>query len=140
MGIGRIIAAVTGIVLIAFACALTIWTTLTSKDMSSVGVSGMFVVGLLLTLAGLFDLKPSSLEFGKDGINLQLVAEAVKHVKDSAQEEASKVAADPEVKEAVVGAKTDGDAQRVAADISRRILHAMPATADLTRKAISSLR
>jgi hypothetical protein len=89
---------------------------------------------------GLLDLRPSSLAFGKDGVTLQLVADAVKNVKETAQQEAAKVAIDQTVKDAVVGAKTDDDAEKVAAQITQRILAALPATADLTREAMSGLR
>jgi hypothetical protein len=139
MNAGRTISAAAGLLLIVAACVLTYWATVTGKALSGVGIGGMFTVGVLLTLAGLFDMRPSSLAFGKDGVALQLVADAVKDVKASAQQEAARVATDPDVTGAVVGAKTDDDAQRVAADISQRIVGALPATADLTRLALRSL-
>jgi hypothetical protein len=140
MNIGRVVSAVTGIILIAVASALTVWATVAAKNISSVGIGGMFVVGVLLTIAGLLDLRPSSLAFGKDGVTLQLVADAVKNVKEQAAQEASKIATDPDVRSAVVGAKTDDDAGKVAADISQRIMQALPATADVTRAALEALK
>ncbi|MCW2638761.1 MAG: hypothetical protein JWP76_1067 [Dactylosporangium sp.] len=140
MNIGRVIGALAGILLIAAACWLTFWATLSGKAISSVGIGGMFVVGVVLTGVGLLDLRPSSLAFGKDGVTLQLVADAVRNVKETAQQEAAKVAIDQTVKDAVAGAKTEDDAEKVVAQITQRILSALPATADLTRDALSSLR
>jgi hypothetical protein len=133
------VAAVGGIVLVAAGTVLTFWATFTGKSINSVGLGGMFVVGIFLTLAGVLDLRPSSLAFGKDGVTLQLVADAVANVKATAAQEASKIATDPSVREAVVGAKTDNDAAKVAAEISQRIVQAMPATAALTREALEKL-
>jgi hypothetical protein len=137
---GRVVGALVGTLLIVAACTLTFWATLTGKPVNSVGIGGMFVVGVLLALAGLLDMRPSSLAFGKDGVTLQLVADAVQNVKETAAEVASKIAADPAVKEAVVGAKTEGDAEKIAADITQRVVRALPATADLTRKALDALQ
>jgi hypothetical protein len=137
--VGRVVGALTGILLIAAACVLTFWATLTGRSISSVGIGGMFVVGVILTGVGLLDLRPSSLAFGKDGVSLQLVADAVRNVKDSAQEEAAKVATDQTVKDAVACAKTEDDAEKVVAQITERILSALPATADLTREALNAL-
>jgi hypothetical protein len=39
----------------------------------------------------------------------------------------------------VVGAKSEGEAKRVAADISQRFVHALPATAEVTRGALDAL-
>jgi hypothetical protein len=139
MNVGRVVCAVAGTVLLAAASTLTIWATIADKSISSVGIGGMFVVSVLLTLAGLLDMRPSSLAFGKDGVTLQLIADAVKDVKESAALEATKIATDQSVRDAVVGAKTDNDAEKVAADISQRIVQALPATADLTRKALDAL-
>ncbi|MGC9664931.1 hypothetical protein ACNTMW_00035 [Planosporangium sp. 12N6] len=140
MSIGRVVGALLGIVLIVAACVLTFWATLAGRAVNSVGVGGMFVVGVIMTGMGLLDLRPSSLAFGKDGVTLQLVADAVKNVKDSAQDEAAKVATDQTVKDAVTCAKTEDDAERVVAQIAQRIVQALPATADLTREALSTLR
>jgi hypothetical protein len=139
MKVGRVVCAVAGMVLLATASALTVWASLAEKSISAVGIGGMFVVSVLLTIAGLLDMRPSSLAFGKDGVTLQLIADAVKDVKQSAAEEATKIATDPDVRDAVVGAKTENDAEKVAADISQRIVQALPATADLTRKALDAL-
>jgi hypothetical protein len=139
MNVGRVVCAVAGMVLLAAASALTVWASIEEKTISPVGIGGMFVVSVLLTIAGLLDMRPSSLAFGKDGVTLQLIADAVKNVKDSAAQEATKIAADPDVRDAVVGAKTDNDAEKVAADISQRIVQALPATADLTRKALDAM-
>jgi hypothetical protein len=139
MKVGRVVCAVAGMVLLATASALTVWASLAEKSISAVGIGGMFVVSVLLTIAGLLDMRPSSLAFGKDGVTLQLIADAVKDVKQTAAEEATKIAADPDVRDAVVGAKTENDAKKVAADISQRIVQALPATADLTRKALDAL-
>jgi hypothetical protein len=139
MNIGRVVGALAGILLIAAACWLTFWATLAAKTISSVGIGGMFVVGVVLTGVGLLDLRPSSLAFGKDGVTLQLVADAVKNVKETAQQEAARVAVDQTVMDAVVGAKTGDDAEKVAAQITQRILAALPATADLTRDALHAL-
>lgn len=140
MRLGRIVSAVGGIVLVVAGTVLTFWASLAGKAVNSVGLGGIFVVAIFLTLAGVLDLRPSSLAFGKDGVTLQLVAEAVKNVKATAVEEASKIATDPGVREAVVGAKTDIDAAKVAEVISQRIVNAMPATADLTGRALRSLQ
>jgi hypothetical protein len=139
MNIGRAIGALAGILLIGAACWLTFWATLSGKAISSVGIGGMFVVGVILAGVGLLDLRPSSLAFGKDGVSLQLVADAVKNVKDSAEQEAAKVAVDQTVKDAVACANTEDDAEKVVAQITQRILAALPATADLTREALSAL-
>jgi hypothetical protein len=139
MNVGRVVCAVAGIVLLATASALTVWASIKEKTISPVGIGGMFVVSVLLTIAGLLDMRPSSLAFGKDGVTLQLIADAVKDVKQSAADEATKIATDPNVRDAVVGAKTDNDAEKVAADISQRMVQALPATADLTRKALDAL-
>jgi hypothetical protein len=139
MKVGRIVCAVVGVVLLAVASTLTVWATIVDKSISAVGIGGMFVVSVLLTIAGLLDMRPSSLAFGKDGVTLQLIADAVKDVKESAAQEATKIATDPDVRDAVVGAKTDNDAGKVAADISQRIMQALPATADLTRKALDAM-
>jgi hypothetical protein len=139
MKVGRVVCAVAGMVLLATASALTVWASLAEKSISAVGIGGMFVVSVLLTIAGLLDMRPSSLAFGKDGVTLQLIADAVKDVKQTAAEEATKIASDPDVRDAVVGAKTENDAEKVAADISQRIVQALPATADLTRKALDAL-
>jgi hypothetical protein len=140
MKIGRMVGALAGILLTAAASALTFWAAMAGKTLSSVGVGGMFAVGVILTGVGLLDLRPSSLAFGKDGVTLQLVADAVKNVKDSAEQEAAKVATDQTVKDAVACAKTEHDAEKVVAQITQRIVQALPATADLTRVALSSLR
>jgi uncharacterized membrane protein len=140
MKVGRVLSAVCGLILVAAGTALTFWASLTSRSVNSVGVGGIFVVGIFLTLAGVLDLQPSSLAFGKDGVTLQLVAEAVKNVKATASEAAAKVATDPSVQQAVVGAKTETDAAKVAEDITQRIVNAMPATADLTGQALRSLK
>jgi hypothetical protein len=139
MNTGRILSAVIGTVLLVAATALTIWATLAEKTISAVGIGGMFVVSVLLTIAGLLDMRPSSLAFGKDGVTLQLIADAVKDVKETAAQEATKIAADPQIREAVVGAKTEHEAEKVAADISQRMVQSLPATADLTRKALDAL-
>jgi hypothetical protein len=139
MNVGRVVCAVAGLVLLATASALTVWATMVAKSISPVGIGGMFVVSVLLTIAGLLDMRPSSLAFGKDGVTLQLIADAVKDVKQTAAEEATKIATDPDVRDAVVGAKTDNDAEKVAADISQRMVQALPATADLTRKALDAM-
>jgi hypothetical protein len=39
----------------------------------------------------------------------------------------------------VVDAKNESEAKRVAADISQRLVHALPATAEMTRKALDAL-
>jgi hypothetical protein len=140
MDFGRVVGAVTGILLTAAACVLTFWATLTGRTINSVGIAGMFVVGVILTGVGLLDLRPSSLAFGKDGVTLQLVADAVKNVKETAQQEAAKVATDQTVKDAVAGAKTEDDVEKVVAQITQRIIEALPATADMTREALSVLR
>ncbi len=139
MNVGRVVCAVAGMVLLAAASALTVWATIAEKSISAIGIGGMFVVSVLLSIAGLLDMRPSTLAFGKDGVTLQLIADAVKDVKDSAAQEATKIAADPDVRDAVVGAKTDNDAEKVASDISQRIVQALPATADLTRKALDAM-
>jgi hypothetical protein len=139
MNVGRVVCAVAGMVLLAAASTLTVWATIANKSISAVGIGGMFVVSVLLAIAGLLDMRPSSLAFGKDGVTLQLIADAVRDVKQSAAEEATKIATDPDVRDAVVGAKTENDAEKVAADISQRIVQALPATADLTRKALDAL-
>jgi hypothetical protein len=100
----------------------------------------MFVVGVILTGVGLLDLRPSSLAFGKDGVSLQLVADAVKNLKETAQQEAAKVAVDQTVKDAVTCAKTEDDAEKVVAQITQRIIEALPPTADMTRAALGVLR
>lgn len=137
---GRIVSGTVGILLIALGSGLTWWAMAAGKTVSSVGLGGIFVVGVLLVLAGLFGLTPSSLAFGKEGVTLQLVADAVKDVKENVAQNATKVAADPAVMDAVVGAKTEGDAEKIAASITQRIVDAMPATADLTRRALDSLK
>ena len=139
MNVGRVVCAVAGMVLLATASALTVWASIAEKSISAVGIGGMFVVSVLLTIAGLLDMRPSSLAFGKDGVTLQLIADAVKDVKQTAAEEATKIATDPNVRDAVVGAKTQNDAEKVAAEISQRIVQALPATADMTRKALDAL-
>jgi hypothetical protein len=139
MNVGRVVCAVAGLVLLATASTLTVWATMAAKSINVVGIGGMFVVSVLLTIAGLLDMRPSTLAFGKDGVTLQLIADAVKDVKQTAAEEATKIATDPDVRDAVVGAKTDNDAEKVAADISQRIVQALPATADLTRKALDAM-
>lgn len=139
MNVGRVVCAVAGTVLLAVASGLTVWATVVNKSINGVGIGGMFVVAVLLSIAGLLDMRPSSLAFGKDGVTLQLIADAVRDVKQTAAQEATKIATDPEVREAVVGAKTENDAEKVAADISQRIVQALPATADLTRKALDAL-
>jgi len=138
--VGRIVSGVVGIILIGLGSGLTWWAMAADKSISSVGIGGIFVVGVLLTLAGLLGRAPSSLAFGKEGVTLQLVADAVKDVKENVALSATKVAADAAVMEAVVDAKTEGDAEKVAAAITQRIVDAMPATADLTRRALESLR
>jgi hypothetical protein len=138
--VGRIVSGVAGIILIGLGSGLTWWAMAADKTISSVGIGGIFVVGVLLTLAGLLGRAPSSLAFGKDGVTLQLVADAVKDVKDNVTLSATKVAADSAIQDAVVEAKTVGDAEKVAAAITQRIVDAMPATADLTRRALDSLR
>jgi hypothetical protein len=140
MNIGRVIGALVGILLIAAACWLTFWATLSGKTMNSVGIGGMFIVGVVLTGVGLLDLRPSSLAFGKDGVTLQLVADAVRNVKDTAQQMATEVAADPTVKDAIASANTEDDATKIVEQITQRIMAALPATADLTREALSSLQ
>ena len=139
MNVGRVVCAIAGLVLLATASALTVWATMASKSISPVGIGGMFVVSVLLSIAGLLDMRPSSLAFGKDGVTLQLIADAVRDVKESAAQEATKIATDPSVRDAVVGAKTENDAEKVASDISQRIVQALPATADLTRKALDAM-
>jgi alkylation response protein AidB-like acyl-CoA dehydrogenase len=139
MNIGRFTSAVAGHLLLAAACGLTIWATLTEKAVSAVGIGGMFAIGVLLTLAGLLGMRPSSLAVGKDGVTLQLVADAVAHVKETAVQEATRIATDPTVRDAVVDAKSESEAKRVAADISQRLVHALPATAEMTRKALDAL-
>ena len=139
MNVGRVVCAVAGMVLLAAASALTIWASIAEKSISAVGIGGMFVVSVLLTIAGLLDMRPSSLAFGKDGVTLQLIADAVRDVKETAAQEATKIASDPDVRDAVVGAKTENDAEKVASDISQRIVQALPATADLTRKALDAM-
>jgi hypothetical protein len=140
MDFGRVVGAVAGILLTAAACVLTFWATLTGRTINSVGIAGMFVVCVILTGVGLLDLRPSSLAFGKDGVTLQLVADAVRNVKETAQQEAAKVATDQTVKDAVAGAKTEDDVEKVVAQITQRIIEALPATADMTREALSVLR
>lgn len=139
MKLGRVIGALVGILVIAAGCGLTFWATLNNRTVNSVGLGGIFVVGVILTGVGLLDLRPSSLAFGKDGVTLQLVADAVRNVKDTAQQAATAVAADPTVKDAVTCAKTDDDAEKIVAQITQRIVAALPATADLTRDALSVL-
>jgi hypothetical protein len=140
MNFGRVVGAVTGVLLTAAACVLTFWAALAGRTISSVGIAGMFLVGVILTGVGLLDLRPSSLAFGKDGVTLQLVADAVRNVKETAQQEAAKVATDQTVKDAVAGAKTEDDVEKVVAQITQRIVQALPATADMTREALSGLR
>jgi hypothetical protein len=140
MKFGRMIGALAGILIIAAACWLTFWATLSGKALNSVGIGGMFLVGVILTGVGLLDLRPSSLAFGKDGVTLQLVAEAVKNVKETAQQMATEVAADRTVTDAVTSAETQDDAAKIVEQISRRIVAALPATADLTRDALSTLQ
>jgi hypothetical protein len=139
MDIGRVASAVAGNLLLAAACGLTIWATVAEKTISAVGVGGMFVIGVLLTLAGLLGMRPSSLAVGAGGVTLQLVADAVQHVKETAAQEATRIVTDPTVREAVVGAKNESEAKRVTADISQRLVHALPATAEVTRKALDAL-
>jgi hypothetical protein len=139
MNIGRVASAVAGNLLLAVACGLTIWATIAEKTINAVGIGGMFVIGVLLTLAGPLGVRPSSLALGKDGVTLQLVADAVAHVKETAAQEATRIATDPTVRDAVVGAKNESEAKRVAADISQRLVHALPATAEMTRKALDAL-
>jgi hypothetical protein len=140
MRLGRIIGALTGILVITAACGLTFWATLSGKPVNSVGIGGMFLVGVILTGVGLLDLRPSSLEFGKDGVTLQLVADAVKNVKETAQQMATQVAADQTVTDAVTSAETEADATKIVEQITQRIVGALPATADLTRDALSTLQ
>jgi hypothetical protein len=139
MNIGRVASAVAGNLLLTAACGLTIWATIAEKTISAVGIGGMFVIGVLLTLAGLLGMRPSSLALGKDGVTLQLVADAVQHVKETAVQEATRIATDPTVREAMVGAKNESEAKRVAVDITQRLVHALPATAEVTRKALDAL-
>ncbi|NJC73301.1 hypothetical protein HC031_26795 [Planosporangium thailandense] len=140
MKVGRVIGAAVGILVIAAGCGLTFWAAVHDKTISSVGIGGIFVVGVILTGVSLLDLRPSSLAFGKDGVTLQLVADAVKNVKDTAQQAATAVAADPTVKDAVACAKTEDDAEKIVGQITQRIVQALPATADLTRDALGVLR
>jgi hypothetical protein len=44
------------------------------------------------------------------------------------------------VKDAVANAKTDDDAEKIVEHIAQRIVAALPATADLTRDALSALQ
>src|SRR5256885_15820817 len=103
MGIGRVVSAVGGNLLLAAACGLTIWATVAGRPVSAVGIGGMFVIGVLLTLAGLLGMRPSALAFNKDGVTLQLVADAVAQVKETAAREATRIVTDPTVRDAVVG-------------------------------------
>jgi hypothetical protein len=138
--IGRVVSGIAGIILIGLGAGLTWWAMAADKSISSVGIGGIFVVGVLLAVAGLLGRAPSSLAFGKDGVTLQLVADAVKDVKETVTMNATRVAADTAIKDAVVEAKTPDDAEKIAATITQRIVDSMPATADLTRRALESLR
>ena len=138
--IGRVVAGIVGVALIGIGCGLTWWATVSGKPISAVGVGGIFVVGIFMSLAGLSGVVPTSLSFNKDGVAMQLVADTSNQVKKSAQEAANKVAADPTVTDAIVGAKTQEDADKISSSITKKILDSLPATADLTRQALDKLR
>jgi hypothetical protein len=135
----RLVIAFAGLALLGIGTGLTWYGTVEAKPVSAVGVGGLFVVGVLLVLAGFLAVTPAALKVTKDGVTLQLVAEAVKDMKESAGEGVEKAAADPAILDKVKTARTDEEAQAVVAAVAETITSSMPATADVTARALEKL-
>jgi hypothetical protein len=130
----RLSSAALGVVLIVSAGGVTVWSTISGKPLSGVGVGGLFVAGLLLVFAGLLGVRPSSLTLGRDGATVQFVADAVKEMKESSKAGARQATADASLLEQIKTASSDQDAAAAVAKVARQIVDAMPATADITAK------
>jgi hypothetical protein len=126
-----------GALLVTAGVAATIGGMFMGKDINSIGLASIFIAGVGLVYAGVFDLLPEEIGFGDKGkIKLQAAADAVKTVKESATSEAETIAKSPEVLKTVMAASDEAHASAAVEGALRELVNRMPATADVL-KAVS---
>jgi hypothetical protein len=124
-----------GVIGIAAGTVLTIWGMAQGRDVNSVGLAAIFVVGIALVYAGFFHLMPTELAFGDKGsIKMQAAAEATKTVKDSVKNAANEVAVSPERVKDVMSAADEGAAEEALRKAVNDVVSRMPATSDVLKK------
>lgn len=130
----RIVIGVLGALLVAAGTVVTIWGMIADKDVNSVGLAAIFIVGVALVYAGIFNLLPAEIGIGDKGkIKMQAAADAVKAVKEAASSEATAIAQTPGVIKEVVSAKDASEASTAVENALKELVNRMPATADVIR-------
>jgi hypothetical protein len=130
----RLIIGVLGGLMVAAGTAVTIWGMVAGKDVNSVGLAAIFVVGIALVYGGIFNLLPEEVGIGDKGrIKMQAAADAVKAVKDAATCEANAIAQTPDVIDEVVSARDATEASAAVNHALHELVNRMPATADVMR-------
>ncbi|GLH99445.1 hypothetical protein [Phytohabitans aurantiacus] len=131
----RILVGGLGAIMLAAGTVVTIWGMVAGKDVNSVGLAAIFVVGIALVYAGVFNLLPAEIGIGDKGkIKMQAAADAVKAVKEAANTEAAAIAQTPTVLQDVVSAKDESAAAVVVENALKELVSRMPATADVLRE------
>ncbi|WP_345534972.1 hypothetical protein [Phytohabitans rumicis] len=133
-GASRIVIGALGALLVAAGTVATIWGMIADKDVNSVGLAAIFIVGVALVYAGIFNLLPAEIGIGDKGkIKMQAAADAVKAVKEAASSEASAIANTPTVLQEVVSARDETEAATAVENALKELVNRMPATADVIR-------
>ncbi|HEX6444534.1 MAG TPA: hypothetical protein VF053_05555 [Streptosporangiales bacterium] len=124
-----------GVVGIAAGVGLTVWSMAQARDVNSVGLAAIFVIGIPLVYAGFFHLMPTEIGFGDKGsVKMRAAAEATRAVKDSAKHAANEIAASPERVKDVMGAVDQDAAEQAVRKIVDDLVSRLPATCDVLNK------
>jgi len=130
----RKIIGVLGALLVTAGVAATIGGMFMGKDINSIGLASIFIAGVGLVYAGVFDLLPEEIGFGDKGkIKLLAAADAVKTVKETTTSEAAAIAQSPELLKDVIAARDESEASAVVEGALKQLVERMPATADVLK-------
>ena len=129
---GKAVIGALGALLVTAGVVVTIWGMFAEKDINSVGLASIFLAGVALVYAGVFNVLPEEIGFGdKARIKMQAVADAVKTVKAAANTEAEHIAQSESVLRNVVDARDASEASVAVEQALKELVQRMPATADV---------
>ena len=118
-----------GLVAVAGGVVLTVWGMAEDKDVNSIGLASIFIVGIGLIYAGFFHVTPSEVVLGDKGtIKMQAAADATAVLKTSAKEQAAQLAVSPSAQKAVMQANDAVSAERAVKNIAAQLLNGLPTT------------
>ncbi|MEV6492906.1 hypothetical protein AB0M20_30430 [Actinoplanes sp. NPDC051633] len=123
-----------GALLVIAGVTATVWGMFAGKDVNSVGLAAIFLVGIALVYGGIFGLLPDEIGIGdKAKIKMQAAADAMKTVKQAASSEAVNIAQSPDLLKNIVDAKDASEASAAVEGALKELVDRIPATADVLK-------